>query len=122
MIGGAIAIAFVFGVYLRRFAQCDCTQILSSFRPQDRSASGMNSNRRRHPNKEIDAAVRFAIAKGWEVKPSSGHLWGKLFCPERSSLGHIEFVYGTPKGKENVAKTIIRSVSSCEHKAEGKIE
>src|SRR5881227_3578283 len=37
--------------------------------------------RPRHPNKEIEAAVRYAEARGWTLTPAKGHAWGRLRCP-----------------------------------------
>lgn len=73
--------------------------------------------RSRHPNKEVEAAVADAEAKGWTVRPL-GH-WGRLFCPyhvprEGCQVG----VYGTPKNPENHANQIKRAVGRCPHAQE----
>ena len=39
--------------------------------------------RKKHPNKEIEAALKHAEENGWLVQKSgkSSHAWGKLLCP-----------------------------------------
>ena len=74
----------------------------------------------RHPNKEINAAVQFAVRSGWELRLSRGHLWGRLKCPDRSRNGHMTMVCSTPKDKDNAAKNIRRDVLKCVHGMEGK--
>jgi hypothetical protein len=71
--------------------------------------------RPRHPNKHIEAAVRYAEALGWEVEISAGHAWGRLFCPERSRDGCIVSVWSTPWKPENHARHIRREVDLCSH-------
>ncbi len=39
-------------------------------------------DRKRHPNKEIEAALRYAESYGWRVIASGHHAWGKLYCPQ----------------------------------------
>ena len=37
--------------------------------------------RNRHPDKEIEEAVTYAEACGWQVVPvKKGHAWGRLYC------------------------------------------
>jgi len=41
------------------------------------------SNRPRHPDKDIEAAIAHAEELGWTVKKRTGktHAWGLLLCP-----------------------------------------
>ncbi len=75
----------------------------------------MASQRARHPNKNIEAAVAYAEGLGWRVEISGGHAWGRLFCPLRSREGCKVSVYSTPKNPENHARHIRREVDLCEH-------
>lgn len=71
--------------------------------------------RRRHRNKHIEAAVRYAESVGWRVEISGGHAWGRLFCPEPSREGCIICVWSTPRSAENHARHIRREVDLCPH-------
>jgi hypothetical protein len=71
--------------------------------------------RSRHPNKEIEAAVSYAESRGWSWRKVQGHAWGKLLCPKHDREGCKVFVWSTPSGKENHAKSIVRSVDRCPH-------
>ena len=73
------------------------------------------SPRAKHPNKEIDAAVKYAESNGWQVKKSTGHAWGALFCPEKNQDGCIIRVWSTPQSPENHARQIVRFVNKCSH-------
>lgn len=46
--------------------------------------------RPRHPNKEIELALKYAESKGWRNQPSgnSAHAWGRLLCPLANREGH----------------------------------
>lgn len=71
--------------------------------------------RNKHPNKDIEAAVKYAESNGWRVKKSKGHAWGSLFCPEKSRSGCIIRVWSTPRNNENHANQIINFVNNCPH-------
>ena len=76
---------------------------------------------RRHPNKEINEAVEYAIARGWTLVAAgkSAHAWGILRCPAGNREGHQKSVYSTPKSPENHADQIRRFVDRCEHTPPG---
>lgn len=38
--------------------------------------------RKRHPNKEIETALRYAESHGWLVVTGGHHAWGKMYCPK----------------------------------------
>jgi len=40
---------------------------------------------KQHPNKEIQAALEYAVTKGWSVKVGGSHAWGKIYCPYNDS-------------------------------------
>jgi hypothetical protein len=73
--------------------------------------------RPRHPDKDIEAAVSFAIASGWHYVLSNGHAWCKLYCPngQRSHHGCILQVWFTPKNPHRFAQQIWRRVKKCPH-------
>ncbi|WP_115174453.1 hypothetical protein [Legionella feeleii] len=76
--------------------------------------------RPRHPNKEIEQAIRYAESRGWRYYSSgtSAHAWGRLLCPLAKRDGHAMSVWSTPKCPENHARQIRRNVDACEHQGE----
>ncbi|TVP63452.1 MAG: hypothetical protein EA343_08050 [Nodularia sp. (in: Bacteria)] len=40
---------------------------------------------KKHPNKEIRAALDYAVEQGWEVEEGGSHAWGKMYCPYNDS-------------------------------------
>lgn len=46
--------------------------------------------RPRHPNKDIEQALKYAESKGWRYQESgnSAHAWGRILCPLASREGH----------------------------------
>lgn len=74
--------------------------------------------RKPHPNKEIEAAIRYAESHGWRVQPASGHAWGRMFCPTpeaRCACGGfcITSVWSTPRSPESHARQLQRLVDRC---------
>lgn len=69
--------------------------------------------RSRHPNKEVEAAIEEAEAKGWRFR-KLGH-WGRLFCPKADREGCQVGINGTPKNAEAHAKQIRQGVDRCPH-------
>ena len=74
---------------------------------------------KRHPNKEIAAAVGYAISRGWRLRApgKSAHAWGHLLCPANVQGGCRLSVWSTPKNPETHAKQIRRTVDRCQHEA-----
>lgn len=72
-------------------------------------------NRPRHPDKTIEAAVRYAEQLGWRVQMSNGHAWGRLFCPFSSRDGCIVSVWSTPRNPDNHARHLRKTVDDCPH-------
>lgn len=74
--------------------------------------------RKRHPVKEIEAAVRYAESNGWTVvaSGSSAHSWAKLRCPgdcpQRS-------VWSTPSNPAGHARQVRAFVDRCPHPRKG---
>lgn len=70
---------------------------------------------KKHTNKEVRAAIEYAISKGWIFTHSNGHCFGRLRCgsDELEHNKHQLSVYSTPKSPENHAKQIIRLVDRC---------
>ncbi|MGP2522129.1 hypothetical protein ACTUSX_19865 [Pantoea ananatis] len=72
---------------------------------------------KKHPNKYIQAAIEYAVSKGWDwVAPgNSAHCFCKLRCgnPEDEHRGHQMSVWSTPRSAENHAKQIRSMVDKC---------
>ena len=73
--------------------------------------------RPRHPDKEIEAAVRYAESQGWIYKPTGGssHAWGRLLCPLHTPDGCQISIWSTPRSAQNHAKAIRRDADRCHH-------
>ncbi|MBW3579216.1 MAG: hypothetical protein KY462_16085 [Actinobacteria bacterium] len=72
--------------------------------------------RRRHPKKEVEAALRYAEDRGWTVVPTAGgHRWGYMRCPQRTRQGHQESVWSTPRNSDLHAARLRRAVDRCQH-------
>ena len=71
--------------------------------------------RPRHPNKDIEAAVRYAGERGRVWSASRGHAWGRLRCPHGARGGCQLSVWSTPKSPRRHADLIRRRVDGCPH-------
>ncbi len=70
--------------------------------------------RRKHPNKELEAAIRYAEMHGWTVHlRQKGKTWGILVCPVREHGNHRKSIHATPGRPENRAREIRRLVDRC---------
>jgi hypothetical protein len=70
---------------------------------------------KRHPNKEINAALQYAESMGWTIfKSPKGHCWGMIRCPHGRG-GCQKSIWSTPRVPENHAKAIRRFVDNCPH-------
>lgn len=79
--------------------------------------------RKKHTNKETEAAIQAAIDAGWsfeEPKGGNAHRFGYLKCPANKDCRggrHCYFnIRSTPKNREGQAKRILRAVNGCEFK------
>lgn len=77
-------------------------------------------DRKKHPIKEIEEAVKYAESQGWQYKKTgkSGHSWGQLQCPNNSSECRCgEFcsfsIWSTPRNSFSHAKQIKNNVDKC---------
>lgn len=73
---------------------------------------------KKHPNKEIQAALKYAKQKGWRIQEGGSHAWGRIFCPYKDSecrCGEfcITSIWSTPRNPTNHAKQICRVVDNC---------
>ena len=73
---------------------------------------------KKHPNKEIQAALKYAEQKGWLIKVGGSHAWGKILCPYKDQecrCGEfcITSIWSTPKNPSNHARQIRRVVNNC---------
>ncbi len=75
------------------------------------------NTRPRHPNKEIENAVRYAENEGWGYRATghSSHAWGRLLCPLRQQDGCLMSIWSTPRVPINHARQIQRKVDQCYH-------
>ena len=77
---------------------------------------------KKHPNKEIQAALKYAESKGWLIQVGGSHAWGKILCPYNDKVCRCgEFcmvsVWSTPKNPTNHAKQIRRVIDNCIHQS-----
>ena len=80
-----------------------------------RSGTEAGTARPTHPNKDIEAAVAFAEARGWQYVHSNGHPWGRLQFHYGQQGGCQFSVWSTPKNAFDHARQIIRRVNRCPH-------
>jgi len=74
--------------------------------------------RRRHPKKDIEAALRFAEAAGWIVEEiHRGHRWGIVRCPTGAD---VVAVWSTPRDPATLGKRIRQQVERCPHRPEAR--
>ena len=74
------------------------------------------TGRPRHPKKEVEEALGFAEAHGWQVEaPRPGHPWGKTTC-QRQGHDCLVWIWSTPRNPANHGRQIRRAVYGCERK------
>jgi hypothetical protein len=72
--------------------------------------------RRRHPNKEIEAALQYAESEGWRVVQSRrGHNWGRMYCPFGARGGCQKSIHSTPRVPHDHAERLRQAVDACQH-------
>lgn len=76
--------------------------------------------RARHPDKHVEAAVRYAEDQGWTLK-AQGH-WGRMYCAHADRDGCQFGVNGTPRNGDAHARQIRRAVDRCPHRVEEEAE
>lgn len=74
--------------------------------------------RRRHPDKDIEEALRYAEMRGWTVEPGGSHAWGRMYCPyddENCRCGEfcITSIWSTPANATHHARALKRVVDRC---------
>lgn len=75
-------------------------------------------SRNKHPNKNIEEAIRYAESHGWRIETGGSHAWGQMYCPYNDKECRCgEFcrasIWSTPKNPVNHAKQIKRVVDNC---------
>lgn len=75
-------------------------------------------SRKKHTNKEIEAALKYAEAFGWRIEIGGSHAWGKMYCPNndiqcRCGEFCISSIWSTPKSTYHHAKQIRKVVDNC---------
>jgi hypothetical protein len=71
--------------------------------------------RSRHPNKDIEAAIKYAESRGWEWIRTASHGWGVFYCRHRARDGCQMTVQSTPRVPRNHADQIRKEVDNCPH-------
>ncbi|MFK0573316.1 hypothetical protein [Endozoicomonas sp.] len=77
------------------------------------------TTRKKHPNKEIEEALRYAESKEWRVEKAgkSAHAWGIMSCSLASQEGcKRRSIWSTPGNPEGHARQIRNYVDKCFHK------
>lgn len=82
----------------------------------------MPTSRRKHPNAEVEKAVRYAEDLGWRVSLGSGHNWARLLCPLGTREGCQVGVYSTPANAGNHARQIRNAIDRCTHRRDDEQE
>jgi hypothetical protein len=77
--------------------------------------------RRKHPIKEVEAALAFAEENAWRIEVGGSHAWGKMYCPYNDNdcrCGEfcISSISSTPRNPSTHAKQIRRIVNNCSRK------
>lgn len=70
------------------------------------------------PDKDIEAALRFAEARGWRLRVGGSHAWGRMYCPYndskcRSGEFCVASIWSTPRNTCNHARVLRRVVENC---------
>jgi hypothetical protein len=73
--------------------------------------------RPRHPKKELEAAVAYAMSHGWTFTKAKAraHVWGTLRCPHGARGGCLYRVPSTPRVPMDHARKIRKAVDGCRH-------
>jgi hypothetical protein len=83
--------------------------------------------RKRHPKKEVEAALQYAEDQGWRVETGGSHAWGAMYCPSndkdcRCGEFCISSIWSTPRNSTNHGKQIKRIVDNCTARESGDTE
>jgi len=78
-------------------------------------------SKKRHPNKEIEAALQYAEQNGWIIEAVSGHAWGVIKCPANNpacwnGIYCVQSIWSTPKNPTSHARLIRKIVDKCFYK------
>ena len=76
--------------------------------------------RRRHQNKDVEAAIKLLEDDGWRVVSRSGHPWGVARCGASRRGGCQVTIYSTPANPAAHARELRRAIQLCppEHKTQ----
>lgn len=70
----------------------------------------------RHKDKDIQAAIEYAVSNGWVLEVGGSHAWGFLYCPHHERGGCRRPIYSTPRNAWKHARDIRHSVDTCRHR------
>jgi hypothetical protein len=74
----------------------------------------------RHQDKDIQAAIEYALNRGWRLFVGGSHAWGFLYCPHEDRDGCRISIWSTPRSPRDIADRIIRRVDRCPHTQGGR--
>lgn len=69
----------------------------------------------RHKDKDIQAAIEYALLHGWRLFVGGSHAWGFLYCPHEERDGCRVAIYSTPRDPFRHAREIRKHVDRCTH-------
>ena len=74
--------------------------------------------RRKHPDKDIEAAIIEIESMGWQVKMSKGHSFAIAKCPYNDGNcrdgKYCRFsIWSTPRNPGNHVRNILKNVKKC---------
>jgi len=82
--------------------------------------------RKRHPDREIEKALKYAESHGWRVESTGprAHAWGRMYCPDNDAdcrCGEfcVTSIWGTPRTAATHARQIRRVVDGCTARGPG---
>lgn len=77
--------------------------------------------RNKHPNKEIEEALKYAEKKHWRIENSKGHPFAQMYCPNVGCKEKCESngkwcrvgIWSTPRNPANHARDLKKIVDRC---------
>ncbi len=77
--------------------------------------------RKKHPNKEIEDALKYAEQHNWRIENSNGHPFGQMYCPYNDREQKCESIgkwcrigiWSTPRNTGAHARSIKKVVDRC---------
>ena len=91
---------------------------------EQRLQNRLGMTRNKHPNKEIEEALKYAEDNHWRIENSKGHPFGQMYCPYKDSNESCEGngkwcrigIWSTPRNLGNHARDIKKVIDRCMRK------